>query len=41
MCLVLPSMIKVLSTSELSANPDDYEEAIDPANNFDTSVNEH
>ena len=38
---LLPSMIKVLSTSELSANPDDYEEAIDPANNFDTSVNEH
>ena len=38
---LLPSMIKVLTTSELSANSEDYEKAVDPTNNFDTSVNEH
>lgn len=38
---LLPSMIKVLCTSELSANPSEYEKTIDPANNFDTSVNEY
>ena len=37
---LLPSMIKVLCTEDLSANPDDYAKAIDHTNNFETSTSE-
>ncbi|MEI8603835.1 hypothetical protein [Pseudoalteromonas sp. B160] len=37
---LLPSMIKVLRTDDLSANPEDYVKPVDPETNFEKSTSE-
>ncbi|MFK3865673.1 hypothetical protein [Pseudoalteromonas rhizosphaerae] len=37
---LLPSMIKVLRTDDLSANPEDYVKPLDPETNFEKSTSE-